>query len=99
MPNSESPQVFLTIDTGTHSSTIHRLLVTPDSKFVITASLDKTIRVWDVASKRAVRKLLGEIGPDDNGSIGRIVMDPQGQYLYITTWWAPEQAAPDAPPG
>jgi WD40 repeat protein len=87
MSNIGSPQVVLTIDTGTHSSTIHRLLVTPDGKSIITASMDKTIRVWDVGARKGIRKLLGEIGPDDNGSIGRIALDPQGEYLYVTARW------------
>jgi len=38
---------FLLIETEGHTSGVSKILFTPDSKEIITASYDKTIRIWD----------------------------------------------------
>ena len=60
--------VILRLDPGGHTAMITKLLATPDSKLV-TASADKTIRVWNPKTGREERKILGQIGPGKEGKI------------------------------
>jgi WD40 repeat protein len=73
-------EAFLKIETGTHTTRINQLLVTQDSKTLITAG-EKTIRVWDVETKKQVRMLLGQIGTGATGSIQRIALSRDDQYV------------------
>ena len=83
-------EAFLKLETGTHSVRINQLLVTPDSKTLITSGSDKTIRVWDIENKEQVRLLLGQIGPGPRGSIQRIALSPDGKYLAALAWMYPD---------
>ena len=83
MNQDDASSVSLTIETGTHSAFIRRLLVTADGSRVITASLDKSIRIWDVASRRETQKILGQIGPGKDGEIQRIALTPDDRYLFV----------------
>ncbi|MDP7317654.1 MAG: hypothetical protein QGH12_05620, partial [SAR324 cluster bacterium] len=58
-----APQALLRLDPGGHTVKIWRLLITPDGRLV-TASDDKTIRIWNPQSGREERKILGQIGPE-----------------------------------
>jgi len=60
--------VVLRLDPGGHTTLISKLAVTPDGKLV-TASADKTIRVWNPVTGREERKILGQIGPGKEGKI------------------------------
>ncbi len=79
-------EAFLKLETGTHTARINQLLVTPDSKTLITAGRDKTIRVWDIETKKQVRMLLGQIGNGDNGNIQRIALSRDGKYVIALVW-------------
>src|SRR3954464_2944265 len=46
-----------TVDTGGHTSPLTQLLFSADSKEVITASSDKTLRIWDLATGQTSRVL------------------------------------------
>ena len=54
-------EAFLKLETGAHTARVRQLLVTPDERTMITAGEDKTIRVWDIETKRQTGMLLGEI--------------------------------------
>jgi hypothetical protein len=45
-----------------HTAEIRRLAVSPDGRQLLTASFDKTLRLWDVASGREVRQWVGHGG-------------------------------------
>ena len=83
-------EVFFRINTGSHSSRIRQLLVTPDNKTLISAGDDKTIRVWDIETKTEVRKLLGQIGSGDYGNIQAIALSPGGDYVVALVWLNPK---------
>ncbi|MGZ6316819.1 MAG: WD40 repeat domain-containing protein, partial [Anaerolineales bacterium] len=73
-------EAFLKLETGTHTTRVNQILVTRDSKMLITSG-EKTIRVWDVDTKKQLRMLLGEIGAGANGSIQRIALSRDDQYV------------------
>lgn len=75
---------FLKIESGTHSVDIGALLVSSDGKQLVTMAGDKTIRVWDVAGRREVRKIIGQIGPGKIGEIVRIALTPNGRYVLAS---------------
>jgi hypothetical protein len=83
-------EVVLKLETGTHTAHINQSLVTPDSKTLITAGSDKTIRVWDIETKEQVRMLLGQIGAGDNGKIQRMALSRDGKYVIALAWIKPE---------
>ena len=45
-----------------HTDPVYDAVFTPDGKWVITASFDKTLRLWDSQSRRSVRTMSGHTG-------------------------------------
>jgi WD40 repeat protein len=50
---------------------------------IISASEDKTIRVWDSATGKEKRKILGQIGAGDEGKIFAIALSPNEEFLTV----------------
>src|SRR5262245_7687820 len=88
------PRIQLVHDRGAHTASITALAFTPDSKQLVSASEDKTIRVWDLASRQTLRVIRGETGPADFGKIGAIAVAPDGRLLAA----AVRPVAPDKGP-
>ena len=55
-------------------------MVTPDGSLV-TASHDKTIRVWNPKTGREERKILEQLGPGAEGKLYAIALSPDGRLL------------------
>jgi len=72
---------ILSIDTGGHTAMIRDIIVTKRGD-IISASEDKTIRVWSSRDGAEKRKILGQIGAD-NGEIYAIALSPDEQYLAV----------------
>ena len=70
-------EAILQLDTGGHKATIRDILVTSDGRYIISASDDKTIRVWDSQTLRETRKILGQIGSGSEGKIYAIALSPE----------------------
>jgi WD40 repeat protein len=87
---SGSP-IQLVLDRGGHTAPITALAFTADGKQLVSASEDKTIRVWDLASRRTLRVIHGETGPAEFGKIDAIAVAPDGKRLAS----AVRAAAPD----
>ncbi len=79
-------QPTLVVDSGAHTGAIWDLIVTPDNKHVISASTDKTIRIWDVKTKLEVRKILGQIGDGNYGGINAIALSSDSRWLAVGGW-------------
>ena len=62
-------QPVLQVETGSHSAFIRRIDVAQDRGIAVTASDDKTARVWDLASGELRRVLRPPVG---SGEIGRL---------------------------
>lgn len=80
---------ILKLDTGGHTSTIKKVIITQNQE-IITASDDKTIRVWDSHTGREKRKILGEIGAG-SGEIYAMALSPDEKFLAVGGYLAGEE--------
>jgi WD40 repeat protein len=60
---------------------VRALAVTPDSKVLISASDDATIRFWDLSNGRCFRTLKAH-----TGGIRGITLSPDGMKLASASW-------------
>ncbi len=78
---SKTPSnISLQLDTQGHTAMINDVIATKSSD-IITASDDKTIRVWSSVTGKEKRKILGEIGIGIEGSIAAIALSPNEKFL------------------
>lgn len=77
--NSEVP--ILQIDSGGHNALIGDIVFTPDGRYLVSASDDKLIRVWDLETGKTVRTLRGQIGAGYEGMIYAMALSPDGRWL------------------
>ena len=78
---------ILTVDSGGHQSIIWDLKVSADGRYLVSASADKTIRVWDTRTKKEVRKILGPVGAGPIGTIYAIALslDDRWRHPWLIT--------------
>jgi WD40 repeat protein len=77
---------ILRIETGKHDAIIHRIDTDAENRFAVTASDDKTVRVWSLPEGRLMRVLRL---PIDQGQIGKIVavaISPDGTTVAVGGW-------------
>jgi WD40 repeat protein len=72
---------ILKLDTKGHTSLIRDIIVTKNQN-IISASDDKTIRVWDKFGHEK-RKILGQIGAGNEGKIYAIALTHNEKYLAV----------------
>ena len=75
-------EAILKLDTGGHSANIQDILVTKSGD-IISASDDKTIRVWNSKTGEEKRKILGKIGEGSEGKVFAIALSPDEKYLAV----------------
>ena len=82
-PVTLSSPPILRIDPGGHTSMIRDIIVTSDQQHLISASDDKTIRVWNLKTGKEERKILGQIGSGPFGQIYAIALSPDQTQLAV----------------
>ncbi|MFC7516019.1 WD40 repeat domain-containing protein [Herbaspirillum sp. GCM10030257] len=80
---SEAP--VLTLDPGTHTAAIRQIAVDSAEQILVTASDDKTARVWDIASGRLLHTLHLPVGPEHIGRLYAAAISPQGRLALAGT--------------
>jgi len=73
--------IFVEINDKSHTSDIIEI-ITYDNE-IITASMDKSVRVWDSKTLKEKRKILGHIGIEHLGKVFAIAISPDGKYLAV----------------
>ena len=79
--NALADKPILTIDTGGHKALIGDVIFTSDGRYLVSASNDKTIRVWDVSTGEIMRILRGQIGKGNEGKIYADTLSPDDRLL------------------
>ena len=77
----QKDEIFLKLDTEGHTALINDIIITK-SEDIISASNDKTIRVWDSTTGKEKRKILGEIEVA-SGEIYTIALSPNEEFLAV----------------
>ena len=80
---------ILRIESGLHSQFIHRVDTDAANRFAVTASSDKTVRVWSLPDGRPLGVLRL---PIDYGSIGQayaVAISPDGATIAVSGWTGP----------
>ncbi|MBE9208783.1 serine/threonine protein kinase [Nostoc sp. LEGE 06077] len=72
----KTSEMFLTGTLTGHVKSVRSVVFSPDSKSLISASRDNTIKVWDLATGKEIRTLKGHT----NG-VSSVVISPDGQTL------------------
>ncbi len=93
---SETVDFHLDLDTGGHRALVKAIAFTPDGNFLVSASDDKTIRVWDWRSGISLRTIRGQIGPGQEGKVFALDVSPDGATIAAAGWFGPSVG--DSPP-
>src|SRR6267143_1151695 len=81
-----SREPVLRIETGMHTANIPRIGVDAANRFLVTASHDKTIRVWELPSGRLLRIIRVPIGAGDEGKLYAVAISPDGSTIAAGGW-------------
>lgn len=79
---------LLRIDTSAHSAAVRALDVDAAGRYAITASEDKTARVWDLATGQLLQTLRPPIGPGNDGKLFAAAITPDGSIVAVGGWSA-----------
>jgi WD40 repeat protein len=82
---AESPPTtpFLRIEAGMHTGIIEAIDTDASGRYAVTVSDDKTARVWDVASGRALTVLRPPIGMAAVGKLYTVAISPDGETVLV----------------
>ncbi len=72
---------ILRLETGMHTSQIVRIGLDTSERLLVTASSDKTIRVWELHSGRLVKVLRVPINAAYDGVLNAVAVSPDGRTL------------------
>src|SRR5262245_45437354 len=76
----------LRVEAGMHTAVARHVAVSADGKRIISASYDKTIRVWSVPDGKLENVFRVPIGEGFEGSIFAIALSPDGKTIAAGGW-------------
>jgi WD40 repeat protein len=75
---------LLVLDAGGHTAPVKRALFTPDGGRLVTVSLDKTVRLYDVATGESLRVFRLPIGAGEEGALQAGAVSPGGRVVAVS---------------
>nr|VFJ61827.1 MAG: WD domain-containing protein, G-beta repeat-containing protein [Candidatus Kentron sp. DK] len=81
---------LLRLETGRHTAPIRSIATDRAGRWIVSASDDKTVRLWAADSGRLLRTVRPPIGEGDEGKLYAVAMDPQGDWIAAAGWTGDE---------
>lgn len=85
-PTEPPAAPILQIETGMDTSGIRRIALDAGHHILATASVDKTVRLWDANTGAALEVLRPPIGLDNDGKLYCVAISPDGQTVATGGW-------------
>jgi WD40 repeat protein len=82
---SGAPPV-LRLETGMHTAPIRAAAVDAGGRLLATASFDKTVRLWSLATGEQLRVLRPAIGSGAEGELFALAVSPDGRFVVTGGW-------------
>src|SRR4051812_43405346 len=77
---------ILRIETGMHTAAVWRAGVDAQGRWLVTSSVDKTARVWNLATGELVRTIRPPIGNGNEGMLYALALSPDGNTIAAGGW-------------
>jgi len=74
------------LETGMHTAVIKRIATDSAGRWAVTASDDKTARVWEVATGRQILVLRPPQGNGNEGKLFAVALSPDGALVAVAGW-------------
>ncbi len=84
--SAPSRQPVLRIELGMHTTDIKRISIDQENRYLVTASDDKTARVWELATGKLLRVLRPPIGAGPEGNLYAVALSPDGRTVAVGGW-------------
>jgi WD40 repeat protein len=81
---------ILRIETGMHTVSINRIGVDAANRYLVTASDDKTVRVWELPAGRLLRIIRPPLGAGNEGKLYAVAISPDGSAIAAAGWTSNE---------
>src|SRR5438309_10996631 len=81
-----SAQPVLRLETGMHTAPIRAAAVDAGGRLLATASFDKTVRLWSLATGEQLRVLRPAIGSGAEGELFAVAVSPDGRFVVTGGW-------------
>lgn len=85
-PIPSSPKPYPRIEAGGHTAKITNIAVDWDGRWLVTASHDKSARVWSVTDGRLERVLRPPVGEGNEGKLYAVALSPDGSMVAVGGW-------------
>ena len=77
---------LLRLETGMHTAAIRRIATDRDGRWAVTASEDKTARVWEVSTGRLLQVLRPPQAHGHEGKLYAVALSPDGATVALGGW-------------
>ena len=87
---ADQNKAFLRSETGMHTAVIKRIDVDAKERYLVTGSVDKTVRVWSLLDNgKLIQILRPPIGEGREGEIHAVAISPDGETVAAGGWTGP----------